>query len=78
MGTTAAQKKLFFNLRRLKSELGELGDGDLQPESITRIVKELAVTEAEVIEMNNRLSAHGHSLAAPVGIDGDQQWEDRL
>ena len=78
MGTTAAQKKLFFNLRRLKGKLGELGEGALQPGSIARIAKELEVSEAEVIEMNDRLSAHDRSLAAPVGVDGDQQWEDRL
>ena len=78
MGTTAAQKRLFFNLRRLKSDLGELGDGDLQPASVTRIAKELEVSEAEVIDMNRRLSASDQSLAKPIGADSDLQWEDTL
>lgn len=78
MGTTAAQKKLFFNLRRLKSALGELGDGGLQLASVKRIAEELDVSEAEVVDMNERLSAHDRSLAAPVGIDSDLQWEDTL
>lgn len=78
MGTTAAQKKLFFNLRRLKSALGELGDGGLQLASVKRIAEELDVSEAEVIDMNERLSAHDRSLAAPVGVDSDLQWEDTL
>lgn len=78
MGTTAAQKRLFFNLRRLKSDLGELGDGDLQPASVTRIAKELEVGEAEVIDMNRRLSASDQSLAKPISADSGLQWEDML
>ncbi len=78
MGTTASQKRLFFNLRRLKSDLGELGDGDLQPASVTRVAKELEVGEAEVIDMNRRLSASDQSLAKPIGADSDLQWEDML
>lgn len=78
MGTTAAQKKLFFNLRRLKSEFGELGEVDLQQASVRRIADELQVSEAEVIEMNERLSAHDRSLATPVGVDGDLQLQDML
>ncbi|MDH3663306.1 MAG: RNA polymerase factor sigma-32 [Alphaproteobacteria bacterium] len=78
MGTTAAQKRLFFNLRRLKSDLGELGDGDLLPASVTRIARELEVSEAEVVDMNRRLSASDQSLAKPIGADSDLQWEDML
>ncbi len=78
MGTTAAQKKLFFNLRRLKAGLGELGEGTLQRASVKRIAGALDVTEADVIEMNERLSAHDRSLAMPVGVDGDLQWQDIL
>ena len=78
MGTTAAQKKLFFNLRRLKAEFDEVGEGALQPASVKRIAKELAVSEAEVIEMNDRLSARDRSLATPVGVDSDLQWQDML
>ncbi len=78
MGAMAAHKKLFFSLRRLKGVLDELGEGDLHPESITRIAKELGVTKAEVIDMNSRVPAHDHSLAAPVGADGDRQCGDRL
>ena len=78
MGTTAAQKKLFFNLRRLKGKLGELGEGPLQPASVKRIAEELEVSEDEVIEMNERLSVHDRSLATPVGVESDLQWQDIL
>ncbi len=78
MGTTAAQKKLFFNLRRLKGQLGELGEGTLHPASVKRIAEELEVSEDEVIEMNERLSANDRSLAAPVGVESDLQWQDML
>ena len=78
MGTTAAQKKLFFNLRRLKSRLGELGNGDLSAATIATISEELGVSERDVIEMNQRLSATDQSLATPVFDDHDQQWEDML
>jgi RNA polymerase sigma-32 factor len=78
MGTTAAQKRLFFNLRRIKGELGEFGDGDLPAEVVTNIAAELSVTEDEVIEMNRRLAASDQSLSAPMGADEDTQWQDML
>ena len=78
MGTTAAQKRLFFNLRRIKGELGEFGDGDLPAEVVTNIATELSVTEDEVTEMNRRLAASDQSLSAPMGADDDTQWQDML
>jgi RNA polymerase sigma-32 factor len=78
MGTTAAQKRLFFNLRRIKGELGEFGDGDLPAEVVSNIAKELSVTEDEVTEMNRRLAASDQSLSAPMGADEDTQWQDML
>jgi RNA polymerase sigma-32 factor len=77
MGTTAAQKKLFFNLRKLKSQLELLDQGDLGPEPVAAIAKELGVKEDEVIEMNQRLSGREHSLNATVGED-DSEWQDLL
>jgi RNA polymerase sigma-32 factor len=78
LGTTAAQKKLFFNLRRLKSRLGETGSGDLPPESVTSIARDLAVGEHEVVEMNRRLSGGDSSLNVRVAEDGDREWGDTL
>jgi RNA polymerase sigma-32 factor len=78
MGTTAAQKKLFFNLGRLKRELGELGAGDLSPESVERIAEALAVSEAEVVEMDRRLAGRDQSLTAPMRADGEAEWQDML
>jgi RNA polymerase sigma-32 factor len=78
MGTTAAQKKLFFNLRRLKSRLGELNEGDLPPAVVCGIAKELGVTEDDVVQMNRRLAASDHSLATPLSGDGDREWQDTL
>ena len=78
MGTTAAQKKLFFNLRRMKSRLGELSEGDLPPAVVLGIAEELGVTEEEVVEMNRRLAATDHSLATPLSGDGDREWQDTL
>ncbi len=78
MGTTAAQKKLFFNLRRLKRELGELGEGDLAPEAVASIAAELGVSQDEVIEMNRRLAGRDRSLAAPMREGGDTEWQDML
>jgi RNA polymerase sigma-32 factor len=78
MGTTAAQKKLFFNLRRLKSQLGEIGEGDLPPAAVVKIAEELDVTKDDVVQMNRRLAASDHSLAAPVSADGDREWQDTL
>ena len=77
MGTTAAQKKLFFNLRKQKSQLELLEEGDLAPESAAKIAKELGVTSDEVGEMNQRLAGREHSLNATVGEDGFE-WQDLL
>jgi len=78
MGTTAAQKKLFFNLRRLKGQMQAIEEGDLQPEHVAKIAHALAVTEDEVVQMNRRLSAPDHSLNAPIQADGDGEWQDWL
>ena len=78
MGTTAAQKKLFFNLRKLKGKLEALEEGDLRPEHVRKIAQELSVPEQDVVSMNRRLSAPDHSLNAPVRIDGDGEWQDWL
>ena len=81
MGTTSAQKKLFFNLRKAKSKIGALEDGDLRPENVAQIATELNVTEKEVIDMNRRLSGSDASLNAQVGSgDGESsaQWQDWL
>jgi RNA polymerase sigma-32 factor len=78
MGTTAAQKKLFFNLRRLKGQMQAIDDGDLQPEQVAKIAKVLAVPEQDVINMNRRLAAPDHSLNAPVRQDSEGEWQDWL
>jgi RNA polymerase sigma-32 factor len=78
IGTTAAQKRMFFNLRRIKSSLQLLDDGDLAPESVAEIARELGVREAEVVEMNRRLTSGDQSLNAMVGGDSDQAWQDFL
>ena len=81
MGTTSAQKKLFFNLRKAKAKLGALEEGDLRPENVKQIAHDLSVTEQEVIEMNRRLAGSDASLNATVGsADGDStaQWQDWL
>jgi RNA polymerase sigma-32 factor len=78
LGTTAAQKKLFFNLRRLKSQLGEVGEGDLPPEAVSKIARDLEVGDNEVVAMNRRLSAGDASLSARVSEDGDREWIDTL
>jgi RNA polymerase sigma-32 factor len=80
LGTTAAQKKLFFNLRKAKARIGALEEGDLHPEKVTRIANDLGVTEAEVISMNRRLSGGDASLNATVGSEGEgsMQWQDWL
>ncbi len=78
MGTTAAQKKLFFNLRRLKGQLQAIEEGDLSPENVTKIATTLAVSETDVISMNRRLAGADHSLNAPLRIDGDGEWQDWL
>jgi RNA polymerase sigma-32 factor len=78
MGTTAAQKKLFFNLRRLKGQLREIDEGDMSPESVKQIATTLAVSEDDVVSMNRRLSGGDHSLNAPLRQDGDGEWMDWL
>ena len=81
MGTTSAQKKLFFNLRKAKSKLGALEEGDLRPENVAQIANDLNVTEREVVEMNRRLSGGDASLNATIGSgDGEStaQWQDWL
>jgi len=78
MGTTAAQKKLFFNLRRLKGQMQAIDDGDLKPEQVAKIAKDLDVPEQDVINMNRRLAAPDHSLNAPVRMDSEGEWQDWL
>lgn len=78
MGTTAAQKKLFFNLRRLKGQLEAFEDGDLRPENVKAIAEALNVSHEEVINMDRRLTAPDHSLNAPMRMDGDAEWQDWL
>jgi RNA polymerase sigma-32 factor len=78
MGTTAAQKKLFFNLRKLKGQLQAIEDGDLSPENVAKIATELQVPEADVVNMNRRLAAPDHSLNAPLRADSEGEWQDWL
>jgi len=80
LGTTSAQKKLFFNLRKAKAKVGALEDGDLRPENVARIATDLGVSQTEVIDMNRRLSGGDASLNATVGSDGEgtTQWQDWL
>jgi RNA polymerase sigma-32 factor len=80
LGTTSAQKKLFFNLRKAKAKVGALEEGDLRPENVAQIAKDLSVSEDEVIDMNRRLAGSDASLNATVGSDGDgsTQWQDWL
>ncbi len=78
MGTTANQKKLFFNLRKAKSKISALEDGDLRPDQVKIIAKRLGVTETDVIDMNRRLAGDA-SLNAPIRDDGDSgEWQDWL
>jgi len=78
MGTTAAQKKLFFNLRKLKARLQAFEEGDLYPEHVSEIAHQLSVREDEVISMNRRMTGMDHSLNAPVNQDGEGEWQDWL
>jgi RNA polymerase sigma-32 factor len=79
MGTTAAQKKLFFNLRRMKNNLEAFEDGDLSPANVKKIATDLGVTEEEVISMNRRMAMGGDtSLNVPLREDGEGQWQDWL
>lgn len=78
IGTTAAQKKLFFNLRKLKGQIDAIEDGDLHPDNVTKIATALNVKEKEVVSMNRRLASGDHSLNAPLRIDGEGEWIDWL
>jgi RNA polymerase sigma-32 factor len=79
LGTTAAQKKLFFNLRRMKKNLDAYEDGDLRPEDVRKIATDLGVTEEEVISMNRRMLGGGDtSLNVSLNEDGEGQWQDTL
>ena len=75
IGTTTAQKKLFFNLKKIKNQIAPKSEGDLRNEHVEEIANKLDVSEEEVITMNRRLSGKEHSLNAPLGEDGDQ-WQD--
>jgi RNA polymerase sigma-32 factor len=80
IGTTSAQKKLFFNLRKAKSKIGAIEAGDLRPENVAQIAKDLGVTEKEVVSMNRRMSGGDASLNATVGdpSEGQAEWQDWL
>ncbi len=79
LGTTSAQKKLFFNLRKAKAKVGALEEGDLRPENVAKIATALSVSESEVVDMNRRLSGGDASLNATVGSEeGGAQWQDWL
>jgi len=78
IGTTAAQKKLFFNLRKLKGRLNAINAGELSPEIVTKISTELSVPEHDVVSMNRRMAGGDHSLNAPLRADGDGEWMDWL
>jgi len=80
MGTTSAQKKLFFNLRKAKSKIGALDEGDMHPDNVAKIAGDLGVSEAEVVSMNRRLSGGDASLNAMISADGESsmEWQDWL
>ena len=80
MGTTSAQKKLFFNLRKAKSRIGALDEGDMHPDNVAKIAGDLGVSEAEVVSMNRRLSGGDASLNAMISADGEssREWQDWL
>jgi RNA polymerase sigma-32 factor len=79
MGTTAAQKKLFFNLRRMKNQIDAFEDGDLKPEDVTKIATDLGVSEEDVVSMNRRMAMGGDtSLNVPLREEGEGQWQDWL
>src|SRR5687767_6200724 len=78
MGTTAAQKKLFFNLRKAKSEIAALQEGDLRPEQVSQIATKLGVLDEEVISMNRRLAGGDASLNSPMRADSESEWQDWL
>ncbi len=78
MGTTANQKKLFFNLRRVKGQIQAIDEGDMRPEQVTEIATRLGVPEHDVVSMNRRLAAQDHSLNAPLRADSEGEWQDWL
>ena len=78
IGTTAAQKKLFFNLRRVKGQIKAIEEGDLTPEHVKEIATKLEVGESDVVDMNRRMMSPDHSLNAPLRIDGEGEWQDWL
>ena len=80
IGTTAGQKKLFFNLRRIKGQIQAIDDGDLKPEQVTQIATQLNVTEDEVMSMNQRMAGNDRSLNVPLSRDGEGggEWQDWL
>ena len=78
LGTTAAQKKLFFNLRKAKNHVGAIEEGDLTPEHVATLTDQLGVTERELTEMNRRLSGGDSSLNAPLRSEGESEWQDWL
>ena len=80
IGTTASQKKLFFNLRRIKGRIGAIDRGDLSPQDVIDIAEELNVSEADVVSMNQRMAGGDHSLNTPVSTDGMEsgEWQDWL
>jgi len=78
MGTTAAQKKLFFNLRKIKGQIAAIEEGDLSPEQVKVIADRLSVPQEDVVNMNRRLAAPDHSLNAPLRVDGEGEWQDWL
>jgi RNA polymerase sigma-32 factor len=78
LGTTAAQKKLFFNLRKLKGQMKAIEEGDLRPDQVRKIATTLGVAEDEVVNMNRRLAGHDQSLNAPLRVDGEGEWQDWL
>jgi RNA polymerase sigma-32 factor len=78
IGTTAAQKKLFFNLKKIKNQLTSYNDGSLKPDQVKEIAERLDVTEAEVSDMEGRISGTDYSLNAIVSDDGESEWQDWL
>ena len=78
IGTTAAQKKLFFNLKRIKGQIQAIDEGDMHPDQVSHIATQLNVSKEEVVNMNRRISGPDHSLNAPLRIDGDGEWQDWL
>tara|TARA_B100001248_G_scaffold253500_1_gene230835 strand:- start:1971 stop:2858 length:888 start_codon:yes stop_codon:yes gene_type:complete len=78
IGTTVAQKKLFFNLKKIKSKISAIEDGDLTPDQVDKIANELSVPHKEVISMNRRISGSDYSLNSPVADDGNGEWQDWL